>query len=61
MNLTLIQKIKNTDPLMGAKYKSKTHLLNTLFDFFLSINVSKTQNFMLISNAQKKKLKAKQV
>jgi hypothetical protein len=26
-------KIKNTDPLMGAKVKSKTHLLNTFFDF----------------------------
>jgi hypothetical protein len=26
--------MKNTDPLMGAKLKSKTHLLNTSFDFF---------------------------
>ncbi len=26
-------KMKNTDPLMGAKLKSKTHLLNTFFDF----------------------------
>ncbi len=25
--------MKNTDPLMGAKFKSKTHLLNTFFDF----------------------------
>jgi hypothetical protein len=25
--------MKNTDPLMGAKLKSKTHLLNTFFDF----------------------------
>ncbi len=24
-NLTFFQKIKNTDPLMGAKLKSKTH------------------------------------
>jgi hypothetical protein len=27
------KKIKNTDPLVGAKLKSKTHLLNTFFDF----------------------------
>jgi hypothetical protein len=26
--------MKNTDPLMGAKFKSKTHLLNTFFDFW---------------------------
>ncbi len=25
--------MKNTDSLMGAKWKSKTHLLNTFFDF----------------------------
>jgi hypothetical protein len=25
--------MKNTDPLMGAKLKSKTHLLNPFFDF----------------------------
>ncbi len=28
-----LKKIKNTDPLMGAKLKSKTHLLNRFFDF----------------------------
>jgi hypothetical protein len=28
------KKIKNTDPVMGAKFKSKTHLQNTFFDFF---------------------------
>jgi hypothetical protein len=28
-------KIKNTDPLMGAKFKSKTHLLYTFFIYFL--------------------------
>jgi hypothetical protein len=28
-----LKKIKNTDPLMGAKLKSKTHLLNMFFDF----------------------------
>ncbi len=32
-NLTFFQKTKNTDPLMGAKLKSKTHLQNTFFDF----------------------------
>jgi hypothetical protein len=26
--------MKNTDPMMGAKLKSKTHLQNTFFDFF---------------------------
>ncbi len=29
-----IKKIKNTDPLMGAKFKSKTHLLNRFFFIF---------------------------
>jgi hypothetical protein len=27
------KKMKNTDPLIGAKLKSKTHLQNTFFDF----------------------------
>jgi hypothetical protein len=31
----LFLEIKNTDPLMDAKFKSKTHLLNTFFEFFL--------------------------
>jgi hypothetical protein len=35
MNLTFLNKIKNTDPLMGAKFKSKTHLLNSFFIFGL--------------------------
>ncbi len=26
--------MKNTDPLMGVKLKSKAHLLNTFFKFF---------------------------
>jgi hypothetical protein len=30
------RKIKNTDPLMDAKFKSKKHLLYTIFDFFLN-------------------------
>ncbi len=33
-NLTFLKKIKNTDPLMDAKFKSKTHLLNTFFDIW---------------------------
>jgi hypothetical protein len=33
-NLTFFYKIKNKDPLIGAKLKSKTHLLNTFFDFW---------------------------
>ncbi len=43
--------MKNTDPLMSAKLKSKTHLLNTCFDFFepffarLASKFFKTQNF----------------
>jgi hypothetical protein len=28
--------MKNTDPLMGAKLKSKTHLLNRFFDPFFA-------------------------
>ncbi len=31
--MTYFSKIKNKDPLMGAKLKSKTHLLNPFFDF----------------------------
>jgi hypothetical protein len=31
--LTCFKKMTNPHPLMGAKVKSKTHLLNTLFDF----------------------------
>ncbi len=34
-NLTFLKKIKNIVPVMGAKLKSKTHLLNTFF-WFLS-------------------------
>ncbi len=30
----VFKKIKNTDPLMGAKFKSKTHLLDRFFDFW---------------------------
>ena len=32
-NLTFLKKIKNIVPVMGAKLKSKTHLLYTFFDF----------------------------
>ncbi len=32
--MTFKKKIKNTDPLMGAKFKSKTHLPN-MFSYFL--------------------------
>jgi hypothetical protein len=31
--LDFFMKMKNTDPLMGATLKSKTHLQNTFFDF----------------------------
>jgi hypothetical protein len=64
--------MKNTDPEMSAKLKSKTHLQNMFFDFLSRLKKSKrcqkTQNFMLILNPLKKllknapkKLKAKQV
>jgi hypothetical protein len=33
-NLTFFQKVKNTDPLMEAKLKSKIQLLKTFFDFW---------------------------
>jgi hypothetical protein len=32
--LTFLKKIKKSDPLMGAKLKSKTHLLNIRFFIF---------------------------
>jgi hypothetical protein len=32
--LDFLKKIQYTDPLMGAKLKSKTHLLNRFFDFW---------------------------
>ncbi len=32
-NLTFFLKMKNTDPLIGAKLKSKTHILNTFLIF----------------------------
>jgi hypothetical protein len=62
-----LKKIKNTDPLMGAKFKSKTHLHNTFFYFwrcFLRVWIQslkkvltrpkKMRYFMLILNALKK-------
>ncbi len=63
--------MKNTDPLMDAKLKSKTHLLKTFFDFLnrffarlaskfsKSANMTK-KNFTLISNPLKKLLKMHQ-
>jgi hypothetical protein len=42
--------MKNTDPLMGAKLKSKTHLQNTFLDFlnrFLRIWLQSFQQFLL--------------
>jgi hypothetical protein len=43
-------KLKNTDPLMGAKLKSKTHLLNTFFDFlsrFLRVRHQSLQKVLI--------------
>ncbi len=41
--------MKNTDPLMGSKLKSKTHLLNTFFWFFepLASKFEKSTNITL--------------
>ncbi len=39
------RKMKNTDPLMGAKLKSKTHLLNKFFWFFEPFFASLALNF----------------
>ncbi len=33
-----ILKIKNTDPLMGAKFKYKKHLLNKFFLIFCAVS-----------------------
>jgi hypothetical protein len=62
----LFLKMKNTDPLMGAKLKSKTHLQNTFFDFLscfftrlgskFSKSANKTQKFFfsltILKNAE---------
>jgi hypothetical protein len=40
--------IKNTDPFMGAQFKSKTHLLNTFYDFwrnFLHVWLQSLKNY----------------
>jgi hypothetical protein len=42
--------MKNTDPLMAAKLKSKTHLQNTFFDFlsrFLRIWLQSLQKVLI--------------
>ncbi len=56
--------MKNTDPLMGAKLKYKTYLLNTFSDFFepffahLASKFSKSANMaMLILNPLRKLFK----
>jgi hypothetical protein len=43
-------KMKNTDPLMGAKLKSKAHLLNTFFDFFEPFFARLTSKFEISTN-----------
>jgi hypothetical protein len=43
--------MKNTDPLMGAKLKSKTHLQNKFFDFlsrFLRIWLQSLQKVQIL-------------
>jgi hypothetical protein len=47
MNLIFLKKIKNTDPVMGAKFKFKTHLLYRFFLFlapFFARLASKFEN-----------------
>jgi hypothetical protein len=49
--------MKNTDPLMGAKLKSKTHLQNTFFDFlsrFLRVWLQSLKKVLTLSIRRKK-------
>jgi hypothetical protein len=46
--------MKNTDPLMGAKLKSKTHLQNTFFDFLSRFLRIWLQSFQKVLIYQKK-------
>ena len=46
--------MKNTDPLMGAKLKSKTHLLNKFFLFFEPFFARLASKFENSNNMTKK-------
>ncbi len=46
--------MKNIDPVMGAKLKSKTHLLNTFFDFLSQFCAFGFKVFKKCQNNQKK-------
>jgi hypothetical protein len=48
--------MKNTDPLMGAKLKSKTHLQNTFFSFYAPFFAHLASKFAKSANMTKKKI-----
>jgi hypothetical protein len=48
------KKIKNTDPLMGAKLKSKTHLQNTFLKIFEPFFACLASKFSKSANMTKK-------
>jgi hypothetical protein len=50
-NLTFVWKMKNPNPEMGAKLKSKTHLQNTFFNFysrFLRVLLQSFKNVLIL-------------
>ncbi len=49
-NLTFVKKIKNSDPLMGAKVKSKTQFLTTFFLFLVPFFARLTSKFEKSTN-----------
>ncbi len=54
-----LKKIKNTDPLMGAKFKSKTHLFLKNFDFWHHFLRVWLQSLKKVQISPKKKLGGK--
>jgi hypothetical protein len=55
--LIFLKKIKNTDSLMGAKFKSKAHLLSTFFDFWRRFFARLASRFEKSTNMAKKGIK----
>jgi hypothetical protein len=53
--LTFLKKINNTDPVMGAKFKSKTNLLHTFFLFLAQFFARLASKFEKSSNITLKK------
>ena len=58
-NLTFLKKIKNPDPVMGAKLNSKTHLRDTIFDCLSRFGRVKHQSLQKVQIWAKKKCSSK--